>query len=241
MILLPVAIGMVFGITACQQTGSSISETDKKIAGAAPLHPTTHRRDDKERVIKPNEADYVPEQLAQALLRDLPAWGKTGKELADSLYVCSALHASNLLGEKSACVDTYSGDADPSCLEQRGYGKKSVGQVLIADRIDLNEDGVADYILSDRYSCPALSANQARVQFVMLSQTGQGFRLSYADWASYGLDVVRDPTSSKPVLIERAGKAYGTFTTIMHLVDGKFMPRLCLVDDDHGLRKCDAK
>lgn len=100
-----------------------------------------------------------------------------------------------------------------------------------------NTDGKPDYMFSDRYDCPGLSANQSRGNFVLLSQATGGYKLSFAGWASYGLAVVKDPENGG-LLHEQAGKTQGAFTTITQLKKGKYLPRVCVLQDDKGLHSC---
>jgi hypothetical protein len=216
-------------------------EADIKIASLHALDSKANRLIGKERVVRPDEPDFVSEQVAQSLISQLANWEGNGKGLAEDLQECSAIHAAYMLGNKSSCFHEYSGEAEEGCLVKRGYGRKSVGQALTADRMDLNDDGILDYIISDRYYCPRLSANQSNVYFVMLSSGKNNFRLSYADWASYGLNVVQDPTSGAKILVEKAPKLYGTYTRIMHLVEGKFVPRVCIFQNEQGYSECEKK
>ena len=125
-------------IYAYDKKNSKISEADIKLVSTKPLDSKINRLIGKERVVRQNEPDAVSEEIVQSLIAQLARRGKNGKELTDSLYLCSAIHASFMLGEKSPCLNEYSGEADQACLVKRGYGRKSVGQVLAADRIDLN-------------------------------------------------------------------------------------------------------
>ena len=167
-------------------------------------------------------------------------WEPKGKELAQSLYSCSAAHAYTL-SRSSTCDNEFGGDIDNTCLLKHGFGRRSVGQALTADKIDLNGDKIPDYLISDRYYCMTLSANQSNVFFVLLSQPSGEFRLSFADWASYGLAVVENPISKEKVLIERAPKTYGTYTKILHLENGRYRPRICVLKDEHGFSKCESQ
>lgn len=232
-ILLPLA-----SLAVWTQTRSPFEPADLELAAADPLPSQVTQQIGKARAIRPDEADAVSEKVAQSLLVQLDTWGGKGKELAASLRKCSALLALDMRQNRSACVDDYSGMPDIECLAKRGYGKKTVGQALAADRYDLNNDGIADYIVSDRYYCPDLSANAASVYFVLLSRSRDDYRLAYADWASYTLQVVERPGTTEKVLIERAAKAYGTFSRILQLVDGKYVRRVCIFQDAEGYGPC---
>lgn len=194
----------------------------------------------KERVGRPEEPDVVSEKIAQSLLQQLEAWPGKGKEMTEALLECSAQQASTMDGDRSSCVEKYNGAVDVQCLVQRGYGRKSIGQILTTDRLDLNNDCVADYIIKDRYYCNQLSANQSNVYFVLLSRSKNDFRLAYADWASYGLEVVKSPVDGTNVLIERAPKSWGVFNRIMQLSNGEFTTRICIFEDKTGFSRCGA-
>ncbi len=218
---------------------NGIDDVDIKLADAEPLASITNRLIGKERLVRADEPDAVSEKIAQSLIVQLEGWGGKGKGLAQSLRECSALQAIAMENRKSSCVNDYSGEADVSCLIKHGIGQKSVGQSLTADRFDLNVDGVPDYIISDRYYCNGLSANQSNVYFVMLSDKKGGFKLAYADWASFGLQVVEHPVTKEKILIEQAPKNYGVYSRIMQLVDGKYVSRICVLRDDKGYSRCD--
>lgn len=222
-------------ISACGQKASGISDEDIRLSNLEALPSISHTMVGKERQVKPSEPDYVPEPIAQSLRAQLAKWPK-GPELADALSYCSGALAVKRLGEKSACDVDF---PEASCIEQHGYGKKSIGQALTADRRDLNGDGVKDYIISDRYYCQSLSANQSNVYFVMLSTPTKEFTLAYADWAFYGVHVVDDKVNGKPVLIEQGGNLSGTYTTIYQLLGSKFIPKACVSHDDKGYGACD--
>lgn len=227
-------LGLV-GASGCNTSSAEVSKADMAIASAKPiasrLGTTNIPRD-----VKPQDPDFVPEKIAQAVLKQLRSWSN-GKEFGDALLNCSAVRASKVQGDKSSCFESESGDPT-ACLVKRGYGRKSVGQALAADKVDLNGDGTPDYILTDRYYCMELSANQAQVHFVLLSQPSGDFRLVYADWTSNYLEVVLEPTTGAKVLVEKAHKTYGTYTRIMHMIDGKYVPRACVVEDDRGFHNC---
>ncbi|MDR3573577.1 MAG: hypothetical protein P4L50_06940 [Anaerolineaceae bacterium] len=218
---------------------SKIDEADIRLVSAEPLESKARRLIGNERVVQPNEVDAVSEKIAQSLISQLGDWGAKGKELANSLLECSAIHAANMQGNKSTCFDNYSGEAKEGCLVKHGVGRKSVGQILTADRFDLNADGIGDYIISDRYYCSSLSANQSSVYFVLLSRAKGDFHLAYAGWASYGLDVAKDPANGSNVLIERTPKTYGMYSRVMQLVNEKYVPRICVVQDSDGYSRCD--
>jgi len=224
---------------ASSANDNKIAEADIKLVSAKPLDSMAKQLIGKERVIRPDEPDAVSETIAQSLIHQLESWGENGKGLAESLRYCSASHAAAMSKKKSSCE--FRGEADPGCLLKQGYGRKTVGQILTADRFDLNGDGIDDYIISDRYYCFGLSGNGANVYFVMLSHTKNDFGLAYADWASLGLEVVADPTSGTKVIIERAAKSYGIYSRVMHQVDGKFVPRVCIIQDQEGFSRCDEK
>lgn len=232
---IPALLAVLAGVSGCK---AEVSKADIAIATAKPVA-SRARTLDVARDVKPQEPDFVPEKIAQSAIEQLSGWSN-GKELSDALLYCSAIRASRVQGNKSSCFDE-GGDEDGSaaCLVKQGYGRTSVGQALKAEKIDLNGDGMPDYILSDRYYCGGLSANQSAVYFVLLSQSAGGFRLAYADWASYFLEVVSEPSSGAMILVEKGLKTYGTFTRIMHTIDGKYVPRACVVEDDRGFHKCD--
>jgi len=54
-------------------------------------------------------------------------------------------------------------------------------------------------------------------------------------------ETVVGPTSGAKALIERAAKSYGIYSRVMHLVEGKYVPRICIVVDEHGYSRCDEK
>ncbi len=225
-------------ISACGQKDAGVSDEDIRVSNLEPLPQTSNRLIGKERQVKPSEPDYVPEPVAQSLKTQLAKW-PNGGELAGALSYCSGVLVSTRLGMKSACDDGYSDRPERSCIEQHGYGRKSIGQALTADRIDLNGDGVKDYIISDRYYCQDLSANQSNVYFVMLSNARKDFTLAYADWASYAMYAVDDRVKGKLVLIESAGKSYGTYSTIYELRDSKYLPKACIFHDEKGYSACE--
>lgn len=225
-------------ISACSQKAVGVSEEDIRVSNLEALPDISNRLIGKERQVKPNEPDYVPEPIAQSLKAQLAKWPK-GAELAGALSYCSGALVSKRLGAKSACDGDFVVEPENSCIEQHGYGRKSIGQALTADRRDLNGDGVKDYIISDRYYCQNLSANQSNVYFVMLSNSKKEFALAYADWASYGMYVVDDKVNDKLVLIESAGKSYGTYSTIYELRDSKYFAKACIFHDDKGYSACD--
>jgi len=225
-------------VSACGQKPSGVSDEDIRISNLEVLPGISNRLIGKERQVKPSEPDYVPEPIAQSLRTQLAKW-PNGAELAEALSYCSGALVSKRLGAKSACEGEYSDQPESACLTQHGYGKKSIGQALTADRHDLNGDGVDDYIISDRYYCQNLSANQSNVYFVMLSTSKNEFRLAYADWATGGVYVVEDKVHGKPVLVEQLGKASGTYTTLYQLLDSKFVPKTCVLHDDKGYSACE--
>lgn len=234
LLLLPLSL-----LTACQPAQSQLSAEDKAIAEAKGFVPNPEwSQRPPYRLARAGEPDFVPEPIAQSVLSQLPSWGKDGDALSQGLRECAALREANARSDNS-CMQDGSDELEAKCMARKGFGKKSVGQSLKAYRVDLNADGTPDYILFDRYGCAAQTANQADVYFVMLSQQGGGFRLAYAGWASFGLQLVRRPDADTPVLVERAYKSYGTFTRILHLVDGRYAVRRCIVEDEKGLSSCD--
>ena len=216
-----------------------VDDADRELVAAEPLESTARKAVKKDGVVYQNEADAVSEKIAGSLIRQLGGWGGKAREMVDGLRECSAIHASKMQGDKSKCFTGYPGGVEEGCLVKRGFGRKSTGQILSADRFDLNADGVADYIISDRYYCEGLSSNQASVYFVMLSAPKGEFRLAYADWASYGLQVIKDPAKGNLVLIERARKISETHTTVLQLEKEKFVPRVCIFEDKNGYSRCD--
>lgn len=211
---------------------------DLKLISLKSLESKMNNLYDKERVVRSDEPDAVSEKITKSLFAQLKTLGKDGNELAENLAACSAIHASKMQGDKSSCFDGYSGEADPACLIKQGYGRKSVGQVLTADRFDLNGDGIPDYIITDRYFCGLISANQAQVHLVMLSHTNGDFRMAFADWVFDRFNVVEDPISKAKVLIERHVKAIGAFSTIMQLQGEKYVRGACIFEDEHGFSRC---
>lgn len=221
----------------CHKRSADIDETDLQIASAESIKSTARKMIGEDRIIAPSEPDYVPEKVARTLIQQLQQSTDKDKELAKNLYACSAEHAYKL-SKHHPCDNEFSGETDEACLRKHGFGKNTVGQALAADRIDLNSDGIPDYIVSDRYYCMTLSANQSNVYFVMLSQPNGAWTLAYADWASYGLSVVHNPVNKELMLIEQAPKTYGTYTRIMALTNGRYTPRICVLQDEHGASKC---
>lgn len=238
LVLVVVQLAALFSVSACK-VSNEVSKSDALIAAAEPLE-SNARTFEQVRDVKAGEIDFVPEEVMQEAIAQLRSWGKEGQVLSDGLFDCSAIRAFRANGKPSSCFgDNGDEESSAACLAKRGYGKKSIGQALSANKVDLNGDGKLDFMLSDRYYCRELSANQAQVYLVLLSQPSGSYKLSYAGWASYGLEVVLDPTTKSPVLVEKAVKSYGAFTRIMHLVDGRYVPRICLVQDEKGLRKCE--
>ncbi|GJI93962.1 hypothetical protein RugamoR57_06800 [Duganella caerulea] len=236
-ILLGLASSML--LPACTPETPQVAAEDIRIAKLEPLAVSGPERNiGKVRVVKSNEPDYVPEPVAQALLAQLKQWPKTGAELGNALNACSAQLVSTQLGDKSACQEANGLDDGAACFKQHGYGRKTVGQALMADHRDLNGDGVKDYIISDRYYCQALSANQGAVYFVMLSQPKGGYKLAFADWASPNLYAVDAKVDGKAVLVERIAKLDGETTRILNLVDTKYVRKSCLFEDEHGYSAC---
>ena len=238
LVVVAVQLAILLSVSACKAS-NDVSKSDALIATAEPLE-SKARTFEQVRDVKASEIDFVPETVMQEAMAQLRSWGKEGRALSDGLFYCSAIRAFRASGKPSSCFGDY-GDEEGSaaCLVKRGYGKESIGQALSANKVDLNGDGKLDFILSDRYYCRELSANQAQVYLVLLSQPSGSYKLAYAGWASYGLKVVSDPTTKSPILVEKAPKSYGAFTTIMHLVDGRYVPRICLFQDEKGLRKCE--
>lgn len=226
-------------LLACTPKTPEVAAEDIRIANLQPLAGSGAGRDtEKIRLVKSNEPDYVPEQVAQALLAQLKQWPKTGTELGNALDTCSRTLAAKQLGDKSACLEAIGEDEETACHKQHGYGRKTVGQALTADHRDLNGDGVKDYIISDRYYCMNLSANQASVYFVMLSQPKGGYKLAFADWASLGLNAVDAKVDGNAVLVEHIAKLDGATTRILNLVDAKYVRRSCVFQDEHGYSAC---
>ncbi|KQV50987.1 hypothetical protein [Duganella sp. Root198D2] len=223
-------------ISACSQKAASVSDEDIRLSNLEPLPSIANSMVGKERQVKPGEPDYVPEPIAQSLKAQVAKWPK-GEKIADALSFCSGALVAKRLGAKSAC-EIYSMEPESSCIAQHGYGKNSIGQALTADRRDLNGDGVKDYIISDRYYCFSLTANQASVYFVMLSNSKKDFTLAYADWASAGIVVVDDKVKGKLVLMEQAQKSYGKFSTIYELRDSKYSAKACVISDEKGYSAC---
>lgn len=226
-------------LLACTPKTPQVAAEDIRIAKLEPLAVSGPDRNIGEvRVVKSNEPDYVPEPVAQALLAQLKQWPKTGTELGAALNTCSAQLAATQLGDKSACREAMGDDEAAACYKQHGYGRKTVGQALMADHRDLNGDGVKDYIISDRYYCTNLSANQGAVYFVMLSQPKGGYKLAFADWAAPSLYAVDAKADGKAVLVERIAKLDGATTRILNLVDAKYVRKSCLFQDEHGYSAC---
>lgn len=226
-------------LLACTPKTPQVAAEDIRIAKLEPLAVSGPDRNiEKVRVVKSSEPDYVPEPVAQALLAQLKQWPKTGAELGSALNTCSAQLAVKQLGDKSACREAMGEDEEAACHKQHGYGRKTVGQALMADHRDLNGDGVKDYIISDRYYCQALSANQGAVYFVMLSQPKGGYQLAFADWAAPTLYAVDAKVDGKAVLVERIAKLDGATTRILNLVDAKYVRKSCLFEDEHGYSAC---
>lgn len=226
-------------LLACTPKTPQVAAEDIRIAKLEPLAVSGPDRNVGEvRLVKSSEPDYVPEPVAQALLAQLKQWPKTGTELGDALNTCSTQAAVTQLGGKSACREAMGDDEEAACYKQHGYGRKTVGQALMADHRDLNGDGVKDYIISDRYYCTSLSANQGAVYFVMLSQPKGGYKLAFADWASPVLYAVDAKVDGKAVLVERIAKLDGETTRILNLVDAKYVRKSCLFQDEHGYSPC---
>lgn len=233
-----VALAALLGVWPGLGLRSTVSPADVALVRHPVLPSRMNSLIGKPRIVRDSEPDAVPEPVAQALLLQLGSWGPKGQEFVDALKECSARHAFAVGERGPPCEDEHTGDADPQCLLRRGYGRRTLGQTLMADRFDLNGDGIGDYLIADRYYCHSLSANQSNVQFVMLSGADKTFRLAYADWASYGLVVVNEPRTAKPVVIERAPKMYGTYNRVYQLVDGRLTPRTCIFEDDRGFEPC---
>lgn len=225
-------------ISACGQKAGGVSDEDIRVSNLEPLPSIARSMVGKERQIKPSEPDYVPEPIAQSLKAQVAKWPK-GEKIAEALGYCSGALVSERLGAKSACAGADLISPESSCIEKHGYGRKSIGQTLTADRQDLNGDGIKDYIISDRYYCQSLSANAANVHFVMLSNSKKDFTLAYADWASLGLVVVDDKVKGRLVLLEQAVRSYGTFSTIYELIDSKYVAKACVLRDDDGYSACE--
>lgn len=225
-------------ISACNQKAARISEEDIRVSNLEALPSIANSLIGSERQVKPSEPDYVSEQIAQSLKAQVAKWPH-GEEMSGALSYCAGALVSKRLGAKSACDDEYSMSPESSCIEQHGYGKKSIGQALTADRRDLNGDGIKDYIISDRYYCQSLSANAGSVYFVMLSNSKMEFTLAYADWASSDIHVVDDKVSGKLVLVEQAVRPYGTFSTIYELLESKYVAKACFIHDDKGYSACE--
>lgn len=235
------AIILSITIFAWFKHAGSVTPKELQLISLKPLPSQIKSDYGHERVVGPREPDVVSEKIAQSLIAQLKRRGKDGNEFAESLATCSAIHASKMQGDKSSCFNEYSGEAEPSCLIKQGYGSKSFGQILTADRFDLNGDGIRDYIITDRYYCGYISANQAQVYFVMLSKSRDDFRLAYADWTSPSIRVVIDPESGKMVLIEGIEKASGNYSHIFTFMDGQYISGRCVVEDEQGIYYCDKK
>lgn len=225
-------------LAACGQKASSVSDEHIRLSKLEPLESHTNSLIGKPRRVKPDEPDYVPEPVAQSLKGQLVKW-KGGDAFVQALGYCSGVLVAERLGEKSACYNDFAIEPDAECVAKHGYGKQSIGQALTADRHDLNGDGIKDYIISDRYYCHDLSANQASVYFVMLSKSKKEYELAYADWASYSLSVVDDKVSGKLVLLEQAVKSGYQYTRIHHLKNSKYVLQACVYHDESGYQTCD--
>lgn len=217
---------------------NAVSKADARIVQAQPVA-SKARTFERSRVVTADEPDFVPEPVAQAALTQLRQRGKAGNEIAEALLYCSAIEARQVNQHRSCFGDHDDEGASTTCLMKRGVGKNSVGRALTADRFDLNGDGTPDFILSDRYNCRELTANQASVYLVLLSGPGSGHQLAYADWVSNRLEVVADPVSTSLVLVQRAEKTYGMFTRIMSLAEGRYAERACIVQDERGMHPCE--
>jgi hypothetical protein len=177
----------------------------------------------------------VSEDMAQALISELNGWGSQGKEFVESLYTCSARAATPEAGKvPKDCDSDY--DIDPACLLKHGIGRKTVHRVLEAERVDLNKDGVPDYLISAS-DCMELTANSSNAYFVMLSQGKNEFHLAYADVAIDQLLAVENPAGDA-TLIERLSRNFGTTTKIYRLADGRFVARECIHRDERGTSRC---
>lgn len=226
-------------LLGCGPKTPQVAAEDIRIAKLEPLAVSGPDRNiEKVRLVKSSEPDYVPEPVAQALLAQLKQWPKTGAELGNALNTCSALLVAKQLGDKSACREAMGEDEEAACHKQHGYGRKTVGQALMADHRDLNGDGVKDYIISDRYYCTNLSANQGAVYFVMLSQPKGGYQLAFADWAAPTLYAVDAKVDGNAVLVEHIAKLDGATTRILNLVDAKYERKSCVFQDEHGYSPC---
>lgn len=225
-------------LAACGQKASGVSDEHIRLSNLEPLPSLENSLIGNPRTVKPSEPDYVPEPVAQSLKAQLAKWEK-GAEFVQALGYCSGKLVAERLGEKSACYSDFAIEPDEACVAKHGYGKQSIGQMLAANRHDLNGDGVKDYIISDRYYCHSLSANQANVHFVMLSKSKKEFGLAYADWASHNLSVADDKVSGKLVLLEQAVKSGYQFTKIHQLENSKYVLQACVYRDEKGYKTCD--
>lgn len=223
-------------VLGSQVKAGSLSETDIAIASmdSSSFYPSSGDAKPRENLV----SEVVDESVAQALISQLQGWPVSGKPLAQALYLCSADHAFDKQGDTSICTDEYSGEVDRACLVRKGIGRRAVGEILKAQRVDLNGDNVLDYIMSDRHYCSDHSDNQASVYFVMLTDAKRGLTLSFADWASQDLLVVMHPENHSPVLVEKAVRIYGSYTQILHLRAGKYVPRICIVENAQGFAEC---
>jgi hypothetical protein len=235
---LGLGVVLSLAISGCNRS-QEVPPEDIALIRQDPMPSQTRSLIGQPRPIRDQEPDAVPEAIAKSLLQQLASWEPDGKDWAQSLRECAALHAFEVNARQTnPCENDYTGEPDMACLLNKGYGQKTMGQILMADRFDLNGDGVKDYLISDRYYCNQLSANQSSAYFVMLSGPEKAFHLAYADWASYGLEVFQHPKTQQPVVVERAGKTYGTYSRIHELRNGRLVERSCIVEDAQGVGLC---
>lgn len=226
------------GAFTWSKLAGKVTQKELTLISLKPLPSLMNSDYDHARVVGLSEPDAVSEKIAQSLISQLKRKGKAGQEFADGLALCSAKHAFEVRPSASMCKNEDDGSLW-ECLVKRGVGRRVVGQSLMADRFDLNDDGIPDYIITDRSYCGYINANQAQVYFVMLSMAKDDFRLAYADWTSNSIRVVIDPDSGKKVLIEGMAKASGIYSIVFTYINGQYISGRCIVENVQGVDYCD--
>ncbi len=238
--LIPLAALAIYLLSHASNQSSTISTDDQLLLAQTARSEARVDSDTQPRLLNKQDHNTLSENLAQVILRELDQFPKTGAELKQALLKCTAEFQYNLHPERKTCADNYMAEPDFACMQKRGWGRNDLRQILYAEKVELNKDGHDDYIVSSRYGCLELNANNSNVHFVLLSNDKKQYHLAYADWAVDHLEARVHPVNHQVVLMEVIEKLYGKYTRFYQIdtPSGRFQERICLVEDKDGVNLC---
>lgn len=186
----------------------------------------------KKSLLSIGEEPMTRSGLNKALALQMLDLMKATDHPTDDLQVFQATKVHEALGRKSKCWDR---EDEESCLLDSGYQKgANYGECFNFEKLDLNEDGQPDYIVTTNNKCgrDALLNVYTREFFVLLSGAAGKYHLGYETNASF-LSVVKD-SAGQLVLVDGISSYNAVSQEISRLDKDKraFRRSVCIYRDN---------